>query len=138
MKKITIIILTLFFLVACAKEEQPVVSSQMPVLGEENVEEMVVEEAKEISKVELELSQWKFTPDIITVKKGSHVILTLTSKDVDHGIGIAGYDVKQKLSAGATVDVEFDADKTGEFPFYCTVYCGSGHSAMKGKLIVLE
>ncbi|MEM3127220.1 MAG: cupredoxin domain-containing protein, partial [Candidatus Woesearchaeota archaeon] len=89
-------------------------------------------------RFEIEASQWAFNPNTITVKKGDHVIITLTSKDVDHGFGISAYEIKEKIPAGRAVDVEFDADKAGEFPFYCTVYCGTGHSSMKGKLVVTE
>lgn len=32
--------------------------------------------------------------------------------------------------------VEFVADKSGTFPFYCNVFCGGGHKEMQGKLIV--
>ncbi len=152
MKRFLIIILGLLLIAACAKEAP--VNSQMPVLENgENVEETavnsqgettVVEEAKEeaknapVVKYEIEASQWSFRPNTITVKKGSHVVLTVTSKDVDHGFGIAAYGINQKVPAGRAADVEFDADKVGEFPFYCTTYCGSGHSGMKGKLVVTE
>jgi len=155
-RKTTIFVLTLLFLVACTKEAEktPVETTKMTV--PENVKEIVTpqgetsvikepiketeskETAKTVVRYNVEASQWAFKPGTITVKKGSHVILTITSKDVDHGFGIAAYGINQKLPAGRSVDVEFDADKVGEFPFYCTVYCGSGHSGMKGMLKVIE
>jgi heme/copper-type cytochrome/quinol oxidase subunit 2 len=35
------------------------------------------------------------------------------------------------------VTVEFVADRAGTFDITCSEYCGTGHRAMKGKLIVL-
>ena len=38
---------------------------------------------------------------------------------------------------GETVIVEFVADRAGTFNFTCAEYCGTGHAAMKGRLVVL-
>ena len=80
--------------------------------------------------------QWDFTPSIITVNGGDKVILRLTSKDVKHGFAINEFNINVDIKPGQTVDVEFVANKKGEFEFYCSVQCGAGHSGMKGKLIV--
>ena len=32
--------------------------------------------------------------------------------------------------------IEFTADKQGTFTVFCSVFCGSGHSGMKGKIII--
>ncbi len=40
------------------------------------------------------------------------------------------------INSGETTLVEFIADKVGEFDFACSVFCGSGHGRMKGKLVV--
>ena len=38
---------------------------------------------------------------------------------------------------GQAVTVEFVADQAGVFDFTCAEYCGTGHSGMKGRLVVL-
>lgn len=119
-------------------EESVVTTQGETAIVKEKAKEEKASPKKETVNIEVTASQWQFDPNTITVKKGSHVVLTLVSKDVDHGLGIAAYGVKEKIPAGRAVDVEFDADKAGEFPFYCTVYCGTGHSSMKGKLVVTE
>jgi cytochrome c oxidase subunit 2 len=82
---------------------------------------------------------WDFNPNVITVKKGDHVKLTLSSIEGTHGFSLPEYNVNQKLVAGAApITVEFVADKAGEFPFRCNVMCGSGHKTQTGKLIVTE
>ena len=70
------------------------------------------------------------------MRKGERVRLLITSTDVNHGFAIPELDINSELKAGATTTVEFVAAKAGRFPFVCSVYCGSGHSVMKGMLVV--
>ena len=90
-------------------------------------------ETKEFSII---AKQWEFQPDTITVNKGDLVKLTIESVDVNHGIKISEFNINERLNPGETVNIEFIADKTGEFSFFCSVPCGSGHGSMKGTLIV--
>lgn len=80
--------------------------------------------------------QWSFDPATITVKKGDRVKLAIKSIDVSHGFALSAFNVNQNLEPGQEVTVEFVADKTGSFPFFCSVFCGSGHGGMRGTLIV--
>ena len=83
-------------------------------------------------------SQFKFEPATITVAEGDTVRLRLRSADRTHGIGIKAFRVKALIpKVGETVTVEFVADRAGTFDITCSEYCGTGHRAMKGKLIVL-
>jgi cytochrome c oxidase subunit II len=79
---------------------------------------------------------YEFDPDVITVKKGEKVRLFIAAMDHDHGFKIQGYDIDQELKKDSTATIEFTADKAGTFEFKCSVYCGSGHRKMKGKLVV--
>lgn len=83
-------------------------------------------------------SRWSFTPNSISVEKGDRVKITITSTDVDHGFAIPAFGVNVRVNKGETKTVEFLADKLGTFTYACSVYCGSGHSAMKGILVVNE
>lgn len=93
-------------------------------------------EAAAVKEFKITAKQFTFDPATITVKKGDKVKLLVTSLDVDHGIGIKEYNINKNVSKGRTETIEFIADKAGEFDFYCSVFCGSGHKSMKGKLIV--
>jgi|TARA_Y100000310_G_C20444212_1_gene697545 cytochrome c oxidase subunit 2 len=90
----------------------------------------------ETKEFNLTASNWKFEPSIITVNNGDKVIFHVTSTDVAHGIAINEFGVSQNLNPGETTDVEFIANKKGEFLFFCNVFCGTGHSNMEGTLIV--
>ncbi|MBI4457485.1 cupredoxin domain-containing protein [Candidatus Uhrbacteria bacterium] len=81
-------------------------------------------------------STWKFEPAELRVKQGDKVRLTVTSVDVNHGFALPDFNVNLKLTPGQTVGAEFTADKKGTFPFFCDVFCGQGHTGMRGQLIV--
>ena len=81
-----------------------------------------------------------FTPDIVRVKKGDHVVMHVTNietaKDATHGFAIPGHNVQASLDPGEVVTVEFDAERTGSFGFYCTEFCSALHLEMQGWLLV--
>jgi cytochrome c oxidase subunit 2 len=68
----------------------------------------------------------------IHVKKGDKVRLTLQSDDGGHGLTIPAFNVN--IQGNKTV--EFIADKSGTFEYHCSIFCGTGHAKMTGKLIV--
>lgn len=103
----------------------------------EKKEETVMEKpAPVVKSFTMTAKQWSFDPATITVKKGDTVKLSVKSIDVDHGFAISSFGVNKPLTPGQTTEVEFVADKTGSFPFFCSVFCGSGHGGMRGTLVV--
>lgn len=80
----------------------------------------------------VDAKKWQFTPEIIRVKKGQRAKIIINNTDVLHGINLPDFN------AIGDNDIEFLADKTGEFIFYCKNFCGEGHRAMQGKIIVTE
>jgi cytochrome c oxidase subunit 2 len=83
-----------------------------------------------VKEFTLNATRFQYSPETITVSKGDRVRIRINNIDALHGIRIPEFGVGDKEK------VEFIADKTGEFDFYCTVFCGSGHNEMKGKLVV--
>ena len=84
----------------------------------------------DLKEFSVEASRFKYSPDIITVNKGDKVKINVNNLDTMHGIRIPDIQV-----SGDEL-IEFTADKSGEFIWYCNVFCGDEHKAMKGKLIV--
>lgn len=118
--------------------ETPVPISKRPVPTPISpTQETPVAEVQEV-KIEMIAKQWEFVPNVINVKKGSKVILLVKSTDVSHGIAIPDYNINVPLPPNEIKRIEFVADKAGEFPFFCSIYCGAGHGGMTGKLIVSE
>jgi len=99
-------------------------------------EAMQAEQGAKIKEINLEAYQYGFSPDPVVVKKGDMVKFDITSRDVTHGVYIKEYGINVVVKKGEHKKKEFLADKEGNFEIVCSVYCGSGHSRMKGKLIV--
>ena len=91
-----------------------------------------------VRTVDVIASRFKFEPSIIPVAQGERIRLRLRSADRDHHFAIKAFRVKALIpKTGEAVTVDFVADRTGTFEFTCAEYCGTGHSGMKGKLVVL-
>ncbi len=71
------------------------------------------------------------------VPEGRSVKVIMKSEDVNHGFFIPAFRVKQDLMASMYTQLWFKAIKTGTYDLFCTQYCGTGHSAMLGKVIVM-
>ena len=104
-----------------AASAMPMESSTAPVAATGKTEEITVT-----------ARDFAFDKNVIKVKKGDKIKLTLVNKSGAHGLEI--HDYKINLATAGTV--EFLADKVGEFKFNCSVYCGTGHEKMVGKFIV--
>ncbi|OGW91956.1 MAG: hypothetical protein A3D28_02915 [Omnitrophica bacterium RIFCSPHIGHO2_02_FULL_63_14] len=64
------------------------------------------------------------------------VAVRLSSKDVIHSFGIPVMRVKQDAIPGQSIDVYFQAKRTGDFEIVCSQLCGLGHYRMRGFFIV--
>lgn len=76
------------------------------------------------------------TPTLI-VPLGVPVRLTMTSTDVLHSFYIPAFRVKKDVVPGRYTTLWFTAIQEGEFPIFCTEYCGDEHSSMLAKAIVV-
>ncbi len=93
-------------------------------------------------RIKMVAEQYFFKPKIIEVNKGDKVILEVESKMSQspvfpmHSLSIPGYGLRWELPKDKVTIIEFTADKVGEFPFECDIYCGPEHPEMQGKLVV--
>ena len=93
--------------------------------------------AGDVKTIDVTASRFQFEPAIISVAQGDSVRLRLHSADRSHAFAIKAFRVKALIpKGGETVTVEFVADQAGTFAFTCSEYCGTGHSEMKGMLVV--
>jgi heme/copper-type cytochrome/quinol oxidase subunit 2 len=80
--------------------------------------------------------KFSFDPDTINLKLNDKVKIIAKSEDTTHGLSLGDFAVNQEIWPGKRNVIEFTADKKGEFDFKCFLYCGSGHSQMRGKVVV--
>src|SRR3989344_9449376 len=84
----------------------------------------------DVKEFQVKAFRFGYSPGIITVNKGDNVKIIINNTDTFHGIRIPDLGIK-----GNEI-LEFTADKTGEFDWYCANMCGKEHMQMKGKLVV--
>ena len=92
---------------------------------------------EEVKTIDVVASQFQFEPATISVAEGDRVRLRLRSADRTHGFAIKAFRVKALIPKGGEAVTEFVADQVGTFDMTCSEYCGTGHAAMKGRLVVL-
>ena len=99
---------------------------------------------KEVQEVAVIAKRWEFFPSTITVRKDVPVKIHITTVDVPHGFSLPDLSqgswvvASDKLKKGEIVTFTYTFTDAGEFVFACNVFCGSGHTKMKGKIIVEE
>lgn len=71
------------------------------------------------------------------VPAGRPVKLIMQSRDVLHSFFVPDFRIKQDLMPNRYTTQWFQADNPGTHIIFCTEYCGSGHSAMMGRVVVL-
>lgn len=86
--------------------------------------------------VPIRVENWSFTPSTIRVKKGDTVTLRFVGTTGVHGVKIPALGIDVTINPDQKVEVPLPTDKTGTFPFACSVPCGSGHSDMTGTIVI--
>jgi cytochrome c oxidase subunit 2 len=72
------------------------------------------------------------------VPRGQAVKLKMTSEDVIHSFFIPAMRVKADVIPGSYTTLWFKADTVGVYHLFCSQYCGSQHSAMVGRVTVMD
>ncbi|MGE0393593.1 MAG: cytochrome c oxidase subunit II [Vicinamibacterales bacterium] len=69
---------------------------------------------------------------------GRAVKLTMSSEDVIHDVFVPAFRVKADAIPGRLTSIWFTPTKSGEYHLFCAEYCGTKHSGMIGKVVVME
>jgi cytochrome c oxidase subunit II len=62
----------------------------------------------------------------------------MTSQDVIHSLSIPSFRIKQDVLPGRYTTLLFTANRPGEYHLFCTQFCGTSHSLMVGRVVVME
>jgi len=65
------------------------------------------------------------------------VRLIMSSQDVIHSFFIPAFRVKHDVLPGTSEEIWFDPRKAGVFHLFCAEYCGTDHSRMTGRIVVM-
>ena len=66
------------------------------------------------------------------------VRLLMESQDVIHSFFIPAFRIKQDVVPGQQTQTWFKATKLGVFQLLCAEFCGTDHSAMRGRIVVMR
>jgi cytochrome c oxidase subunit 2 len=66
------------------------------------------------------------------------VRLVMTSEDVIHSFFVPAFRMKKDVLPGRYTETWFRATKLGVFHLFCAEYCGSEHSRMTGRIVVMQ
>ena len=72
------------------------------------------------------------------VPAGRPIKLIMTSQDVIHSFYIPAFRIKQDVLPGRYSTQWFEATEPGEYHLFCAEYCGTSHSGMIGKVVVMQ
>ncbi len=71
------------------------------------------------------------------VPVGQPVRVVMTSQDVIHSFYVPAFRIKQDVVPGRYTSIWFTPTQTGEYALFCAEYCGTEHSVMRGKVVVM-
>ncbi len=69
---------------------------------------------------------------------GQPVRVVLATEDVIHSFYVPAFRMKQDAVPGRYTALSFTPTRLGSFELHCSEYCGTGHSRMGGKVIVMR
>ena len=72
------------------------------------------------------------------VPVGEPISLTMISEDVIHDLFVPAFRVKADVVPGYYSRLWFEATEVGEYHLFCAEYCGTKHSEMVGKVVVMD
>ncbi|HEY6961545.1 MAG TPA: cytochrome c oxidase subunit II [Gaiellaceae bacterium] len=97
-----------------------------------------------VVKVKAQQFAWAFTyPNgksygTLTLPKGRHVKLDITSQDVIHSFWVPQFSQKQDAVPGQHNTIVVTPDRLGTYPVICTELCGLGHALMRSSVKVVS
>lgn len=135
MRRYMFLILLAAVLVGCTSQApQEIKPAEEPSMQQPDEQQ---ESTGEVKEVRLEAYNWGFRQSGDEIQKGDKVRLVVTSTSGTHGVAIPDFGVSVgPVSPGQEQVVEFTADQSGSFTYFCNIPCGRGHSSMRGTLNV--
>lgn len=88
--------------------------------------------------VKISAKKFEYVPSEIVLKRGVPTILQITSEDRMHGFNVPSLSVRADVVPGRITEVPINPQKSGDYDFFCDIFCGSGHEAMGGKIKVVD
>jgi heme/copper-type cytochrome/quinol oxidase subunit 2 len=87
--------------------------------------------------------QFTYEPNVVTLTVGKPYQVVFRSADTTHGVGglsALGLACPNGVTPTqpCTLNVTPTAGQVGTYDYACTIFCGSGHGTMNGKIVVVN
>jgi cytochrome c oxidase subunit 2 len=84
-------------------------------------------------------ARYTFYPELV-LRAGEEYRIWVSSTDALHGFSIVGggQNINLQIAPQHVYGGTFTPEKPGEYLIVCNEYCGLGHHAMKGRIVVEE
>ena len=89
------------------------------------------------SDIYLMASMWSWMP-VLKLQRGAQYTLHLSSIDVNHGFSLLPLNVNLQVVPGYDYGILVTPTESGDFRIVCNEFCGIGHHAMVGRIIVTD
>jgi cytochrome c oxidase subunit 2 len=76
--------------------------------------------------------------NVLHVAVDKPVKLTMISQDVIHAFYVPAFRVQWMVVPGKYTSIWFTPSQVGEYHLFCNMYCGTQHSEMGGKVVVMS
>lgn len=88
--------------------------------------------------IRMTAKKFEYSQSTLVVKKGVPLVLEITALDRVHGFNLPDFGVRTDVLPGQVRRIRLIPGKSGEFVFFCDVFCGDGHEQMSGVLTVKD
>lgn len=82
------------------------------------------------------MRKFAIEPALIHVKRGTDVVLDVSTQDVQHGFQVPELGINEPIQPGRPAEIPLDTSHNGEFKVECSIICGPGHNDMQAKIVV--
>ena len=86
--------------------------------------------------IQIQAKRFEFTPPTVELKVGVAVVLELIAVDRKHGFNAPDLAIDAQVEPGTPVRIRLVPARPGTFEFHCSIFCGSGHEEMAGRIVV--
>jgi cytochrome c oxidase subunit 2 len=80
---------------------------------------------------------WAWEP-VLRLHKGAQYTLHLSSLDLNHGFSLTPVNLNFQVVPGYDYGLRVVPNEAGDFRIVCNEFCGIGHHAMVGRVIVVN
>lgn len=123
---------------AMMEEEDRMMNDSSDAMMESSKGAMMEDDAMmgDVRVVDVLVTDWSFTPAVVTAKKGEKVQLRLKGDKGIHGLLIADVGINVRIQPGQETVIDIPTATAGTFEGRCNVPCGLGHSDMTFTIVV--